>query len=105
MADATSQPAEAPHFIDQPELASNYTNLVRVSGTPEEVVLDFGLNVQPFSAQPNAMKPTQRLVMSYYTAKRTVMAMMAAIQRHEEMFGAVEVDIAKRVKRTPPAST
>ncbi len=48
----------------------SYSNFCRVTATPEEVILDFGLNPQPFATGRQDVKANQRLVMNFYTAKR-----------------------------------
>lgn len=90
--------AGQPQPVIEPEgLEPLYANFVRVAGLPEELVLDFGLNPQPFGASPLPVKVSQRMVMNYFTAKRLWMALGAFLQRHEQAFGAVEIDVAKRV--------
>ena len=41
--------------------------------------------------------------MNYFTAKRLWLALGAFLQRHEQAFGPLEIDVAKRVL-PPPAS-
>ena len=74
-----------------------YANFVRVAGLPEEMVLDFGLNPQPFGAAPVPVKVSQRLIVNYFTAKRLWLALGAFLQRHEQVYGAVEIDVTKRI--------
>src|SRR4051812_7789219 len=63
------QPMQIP--VDTSDMAALYANFFRVTGTPEEIVLDFGLNTQLMTPTgPEAVKLNQRLVMSFYTAKR-----------------------------------
>jgi hypothetical protein len=89
--------------IQEPEgLAAVYANFCRVSSTPEELVLDFGLNPHPFGVTPQPVKVAQRLVVNYYTAKRMWAALGLALQRHEQAFGVIETDVNKRA--TPPAA-
>ena len=84
--------------VVEPEgLEPLYANFARVSGLPEEMVLDFGLNPQPAGAAPSPVKISQRLVVNYFTAKRLWMALGAFLQRHEQAFGEVQIDINKRV--------
>lgn len=83
--------------VDADGLAPVYANFVRVAGTPEELVLDFGLNTQPTAAHTNPIKITERVVLNHYTAKRMWLALGAALQRHEQIFGALEIDVNKRV--------
>lgn len=77
-----------------------YANFCRVTATPEEVVLDFGLNPQPFTAGGQIVKANHRIVMSPYTTKRLLAAIGMTIQRHEQTFGSIEVDVNRRV--SPP---
>jgi hypothetical protein len=78
-------------------LAPIYTNFARVTGSPEELILDFGLNTDS-SGNPNTpVKISERLVMNYYTAKRLWMALGATLKRQETVFGVLETDVNKRV--------
>jgi len=93
--------AQAPIPVDVSDLHSLYANFFRVTGTPEEIVLDFGLNTQLMQpGGPESVKLTQRLVMSFYTAKRLLNALSWAVNRHETTFGVIETDFQKRM-RTP----
>jgi hypothetical protein len=73
-----------------------YANFCRVTGTPEELILDFGLNSNPIGGA-EVVEVTQRLVMNYYTAKRLLQALGMSVQRHEAAFGALETDVQKRL--------
>jgi hypothetical protein len=73
-----------------------YANFCRVTGTPEELVLDFGLNAQPMGGA-TSIAITQRLVVNYFTAKRLLHALGLSLQRHEAAFGVLETDVQKRV--------
>jgi hypothetical protein len=92
---AASQPIQ--QVIEAPDLEPLYANFARVSGLPEELILDFGLNPQAAGGQPVSVKVSQRLVVNYYTAKRLWMALGAFLQRHEQAFGEVQIDVNKRV--------
>jgi hypothetical protein len=76
---------------------SCYANFCRVTGTPEELIVDFGLNPQPVGMPSEPVVITQRIVTNYYTAKRMLHALQLTIQRHEEAFGVLETDIQKRL--------
>jgi hypothetical protein len=84
--------------LDDSHANTCYANFCRVTGTPEEVVLDLGLNVQPFGGQSSAIPVTQRLIINYFTAKRMLAALQMTVQRHEAAFGVLETDIQKRVR-------
>jgi Protein of unknown function (DUF3467) len=79
-----------------------YSNFCRVTATPEEVILDFGLNPQPFATGRQDVKADQRLVMNFYTAKRLLAALGMTVQRHEQTFGSVELDVRRRVSSPQP---
>jgi len=85
--------------IDTGEMSSSYSNFFRVTGTFEEVVIDFGLHSGLVSQSgPEAIKVTDRVVMSFATTKRLLGALQMAVARHEQMFGAIEVDPQKRLR-------
>ena len=70
--------------------------ICRVTATPEEVILDFGLNPQPFAMGRQDVKANQRIVMNFYTAKRLLTALGMTVQRHEGTFGGIELDVQRR---------
>jgi hypothetical protein len=80
-----------------------YANFCRVTGTPEELILDFGLNAQPFGVPTQPVEVTQRIVTNYFTAKRMLQALHMSVQRHEQAFGVLETDVQKRVVSRPAA--
>jgi hypothetical protein len=75
-----------------------YSNFARVTATPEEVIVDFGLNPNPFLAGKQEIHVTQRLIMNLYTAKRLCSALMMSLQRHEQTFGSIELDVRRRAQ-------
>lgn len=84
--------------IDDSHTIANYANFCRVTGTPEELIIDFGLNPQPFGIPNKPIPVTQRLITNFYTAKRMLHALNMTIQRHEATFGVLEIDVQKRVR-------
>jgi hypothetical protein len=93
------QPAQ--FSVDTSALSTVYANFCRVTGTPEELVLDFGLNTQMTPVPSEPIKLTHRLVMNFYTAKRLLGALHMAVQQHENSYGVLEVDINKRLRTNP----
>ena len=87
--------------VDDSSTLPSYSNFCRVTATPEEVILDFGLNPQPFATGRQEVKANQRLVMNFYTAKRLLTALSMTIQRHEGTFGAIELDVRRRATSQP----
>jgi hypothetical protein len=86
--------------VDIEHMVSTYANFFRVTGTPEELVLDFGLNTQQVTpaGTPEPVRLTQRLTMSFYTAKRLLNALQWAVSRYEGNFGVLETDFQKRIR-------
>lgn len=100
-------PAEAQMMADAATLTlsydesshATYSNLCRVTGTPEEVMMDFALNPNAFGrVVDEVVKIDHRIVMSYEAAKRTAFVLLETIRRHEERFGSVELDPRKRLR-------
>ncbi len=84
--------------VDASKAKANYANFCRVTGTPEELIIDFGLNSQPMGTPTEPIPVTQRIVVNYYTAKRMLAALHMSLQRHESAFGVLETDVQKRVR-------
>ena len=101
--------------LDEREMTTCYANAFRTNGTAEEVLLDFGLNLvvpaatppgqegQPPEAQQTRQpeilfQVKERVILNYYSAKRLAITLSQLIRRHEEQFGELELDVAKRRK-------
>jgi hypothetical protein len=98
----SSQPQQASEIIvDDKAILPTYANFCRVTATPEEVLLDFGLNPQPLAAGRQDVKANQRVVMNFFTAKRLLTVIGMTIQRHEQTFGAIELDVSRRAGGAP----
>ena len=89
--------------VDTQGMTTQYTNWYRVTGTPEELILDFGLNPEHGQLPTQPIKLTDRLVMSFYTAKRLLSHLQFAVGRHESFFGVLEIDFQKRIRGVPGA--
>jgi hypothetical protein len=92
------QPQRIQVEIDDSRVLATYANFCRVTGTPEELIIDFGLNPQPFGMPTHPIPVTQRIITNFYTAKRMLHALQLTIQRHEATFGVLETDVQKRVR-------
>lgn len=86
-----------PISVDDSGAISAYANFCRVTGSPEELIIDFGMNAQPMGSNAEPVDIEQRIVLNFYTAKRLLHALHVSVQRHEEVFGKIETDIQKRV--------
>jgi hypothetical protein len=86
-------------------LQSIYVNFFRVTGNPDEVLMDFGVYSQVIG--PNGPEPVHlkhRLIMNYVTAKKLAEVLRVVVQRHEQVFGYVEVDPNRRLRYNPQAT-
>jgi len=83
--------------VNDTKAVASYANFCRVTGTPEELIVDFGLNknMNPEPGEP--IEISQRLIVNFFTAKRLLAALHMAVQRHESAFGVLETDVQKRV--------
>jgi hypothetical protein len=98
----TTPAGQVPQFpTDTSGLSTVYTNFCRVSVTPEELVLDFGLNtaVTPNPAEP--IRLTHRVVMNFFTAKRLLNALLGVVSQHENAYGVLELDFQRRARIAP----
>ena len=84
--------------IDDKNAIACYANFCRVTGTPEELIIDFGLNPQPVGIPTEPIPVKQRIITNFYTAKRMLHALQLTVQRHEATFGVLEIDVQRRVR-------
>ena len=91
-------PAPTQIEVDDSQAQCCYANFCRVTGTPEELIIDFGISPQR-GAAAEPIPVDQRIITNLFTAKRLVYLLTQAVQRHEAAFGALEVDVQKRVQR------
>ena len=103
---AAPAPAAAPQQqqmmqinVDDSNVMALYANFCRVTGSPEELIIDYGLNPQPVGIPKDPIQVKQRIIVNYYTAKRLLAALQMSIQRHEAVFGVLETDINKRLRQ------
>jgi hypothetical protein len=99
MAEPQDTRRAVPPTINDSKVTCSYSNFCRVTGSPEELIIDFGLNSQPMSGDAQNVEITQRVVLNFFTAKRLLHAMHMAVNRHEQVFGELETDIQKRMIR------
>jgi hypothetical protein len=83
--------------VSDAKCVASYANFCRVTGTPEELIVDFGLNKQVGPDVADPIEISQRLIVNFFTAKRLMAALHMAVQRHEAAFGVLETDVQKRI--------
>ncbi len=67
---AAQPPAQQQVQLDDSQVTSCYANFCRVTGTPEELIIDFGLNTQPVGIPEKPIKVGHRIILNHFTAKR-----------------------------------
>ncbi len=92
----TQQPVQVQ--VDDSNTVATYANFCRVTGSPEELIVDFGLNPQPIGVPKDPIQVKQRIIVNFFTAKRLLAALQMSVARHESVFGVLETDINKRVR-------
>lgn len=106
MADETKPEAAPPGSVqvavDDSNLAPLYVNFFRVTGNPDEVLLDIGMLSQVVTATgPEPVRLTNRLIMNFVTAKKLAEVLKVVVSRHEQAFGVVETDPTRRLRVRP----
>jgi len=97
--------------VDDSHAVCSYANFCRVTGSPEELIIDFGLNSQPMGVPVDPIGIKQRIIVNFFTAKRLLAALHMSVQRHEQAFGVLETDVQKRLQPSargavaPPAKS
>ena len=86
--------------INTETLKTIYANICRIAQTPNEVIVDFGLNLNffgPIVSEP--LKLESRIIMSHDGAKRLMLHLANAINSYETKYGVIELDVTKRLKK------
>ena len=96
------QPMQIQIPIDVSKMQSVYCNFFRLSlsSSTEEVLMDIGLHSGIMPA-PNAVEPihlSHRIVLNPYVAKRLMESLRQIVARHEQAFGALELDPQRRLR-------
>jgi len=85
--------------IDQNNLKISYANVCRIAQTPNEVIVDFGMNPNFFGQiLDEPLKLDHRIILSHDAAKRLCIHLTQTIQAFEAKYGVIELDVTKRVK-------
>ena len=100
-AEALAPVVQAPQqtlTVEDGHSTASYANFCRVSSTPEELILDLGLNPNPFAQGSVTIHVGQRIIMNHFTGKRLLQALAMTLQRHEQAFGTLETDVMRRLR-------
>ena len=86
--------------IDATNLKTSYANVCRIAQTPNEVIVDFGMNLNFFGQIiDEPLKLENRVIMSHDAAKRLCIHLTQTIQAYEAKYGPIELDVTKRLKQ------
>jgi hypothetical protein len=96
------QPSQQQISVDISNMSTVYANFFRVTGMPEELILDFGMMGETGPKLTQPIKLTNRLVLNFFTAKKLLGTLYYAVNRHESMFGPIETDVQKRLRTPQP---
>lgn len=82
---AVARPIE----MDTTQMSTAYCNFFRVAGTYEELIIDFGflsgvVIAQTAGQTTEPVKMSDRVIMSFATAKRLYLGLQAALAQHEQ---------------------
>lgn len=81
--------------IDESRMSTTYANTIRTSTTPDEVVLDFGLNLpmpSPDGKPAMTFAVNSRVVMNWVGAKRLAGSLQQLIGQYEQQMGEIKLD-------------
>ena len=72
--------------------------MYEVLGSLFNTLMEYGDVAEKFNAAQITIlfKINDRVIMNYYSAKRLAITLSQLIRRHEEQFGELELDVAKR---------
>ena len=91
--------------VNADNMNTYYANAFQTHSTPEEILLSFGIN-QTLPSQEEGVTAdmilqfTNRIIMNHYTAKRLTLSLLQSVREHEERFGVIELDVAKRLQES-----
>ena len=102
MAEETEQAGQAAGqqqvqvLVDERDMKTLYANAYRIHTAEQEAVIDFGFNMPNPNAQAGQqqqvlLKVTDRVVISYVTAKRLALSLQQLVKRFEQQFGEIPV--------------
>jgi hypothetical protein len=103
MPDETTQTAPAGTNVPQintDNLKTIYANICRIGQSPNELIIDFGLNPNFFGGTPvEPFRMECRILLSHDGAKRLALHLGNALQTYESTYGVIELDVTKRIKK------
>lgn len=101
---AAPQQAQIRLNVQDGDMETSYANAFRTNATVEEVLVDFGVNTVTQPATPGGTGEIRydadhRAILNYFTAKRLAITLGQIVQRHEQQFGELKLNVADRAQR------
>ncbi len=91
--------------IDESKMSTTYANTIRTSTMPDEMILDFGMNL-PMPTQDNqpvlVFNVGSRVVMNWGAAKRLAISLGQAVRGYEEQNGEIKLPRAGEAPAANP---
>ena len=87
-------------LLDERDMRTIYSNAYRIHTSAEEVIVDLGFNMpnpnQQQGQQQLLFKVTDRVIMSYSSAKRMMLSLQQLVKRYEQQFGELPTQPGQR---------
>ncbi len=80
--------------IDESKMGTTYANTIRTSTMPDEIVMDFGMNMPMPSPDGQAVlvfNVGSRVIMNWQAAKRLAISLGQAVRQFEEQNGEIKL--------------
>jgi hypothetical protein len=91
--------------IDESDVPTRYANSFRTNVTPEDVIIDFGMNTVTKANRSEKgveaeilFKIDEKRIINYYTAKRLAMTLSRLVRVYEDRFGELKLNVTEREK-------
>ena len=94
--DPSNQPVQMQIEIDDEDVPVSYASLARVTGTAEEITVDFGGPLKQTGNNRATLRVEQRIVLNPWAAKRLALTLGQTVSRYEQAYGTLELDERKR---------
>ncbi|CAN5729472.1 hypothetical protein BH11PLA1_BH11PLA1_05840 [soil metagenome] len=85
--------------INEAQMTTSYANIIRTSTTPDEVVMDFGMNMpvpNPENKPVLRFDVNNRIVMNWRGAKQLAISLGQVIQQFEQANGEIPIGNQQR---------
>ena len=87
--------------VDERNMQTSYVNGFRTTVTAEEVILDLGVNLTVPTGRKEdpvemVFQANNRVILNCYAAKRLATTLAQIVQHHEQQYGPIELNPAKR---------